>query len=174
MNDMHTIGFVVGFLVTFAVLFIIMWKINSKSSGRREFDERQKSVQGIGYKYGFFTFIGFTVALIILDAAEVELPIDKTFMYTVMLIVSVAVYVGYCIWNDGYFFIKQDVRKQSSVFLLVGVANLMISIGRIIEDGIFTDGKLDFHLSNLLIAILMLYVYILVRIKLKKDEREEQ
>lgn len=174
MSNMHRLGFFVGFLVTFAVLFVIMWKISSKSSGRREFDERQRSVQGIGYKYGFYTFITFIVLYIILDAAKVDLPVDRTFMYIVMLLVGVAVYVGYCIWHDGYFFIKQDIKKQSTIFLLLGVANLLISIVRIFEEGFLTDGKLNFNMSNLLIAVLMLYVYVLVRVKLKKDEREEQ
>lgn len=141
----------------------------------KDYDERQKLIQGKGYQYGFFA----TVISCLLYGAGISsaaIPVHPTVGIVACVFVGIGVFVGYCIWKDAYFGIHQDHKGMILLMLLCVVVNALATVTHIMEGNLLEDGVLGIEALNLLCALLfgaLLIVVFLKKYRFGKQEREE-
>lgn len=145
-----------------------------KNKSDNQYDEREILVQGKGYKYGFATMvIYFIIAGVVIE--ENFLPVMETSVVCVVgVFAGCLVYAGYALWNDAYFPLNRKKGTVFTLFGLIGGANLLLGIMNILNNSMFTDGKLNYHCVNLLCAAVMAIMIVEAAIKLLIDKKTEE
>ena len=123
--------------------------------------------------YGFFALMGSNAVLLLLSVLEVSLFSNMEVAMTASILVGVAVFASYCIWNDGYFALNENRESMLIMFGLIGAMNLVIGIGNLVSGAIIENGALTFRCINLFCALLFLVVFVVLLIKQIKDRKEE-
>ena len=164
-------GVVVGILVVAVAMYFFGRHAHTDGARKPKFDERQELVRGRGYKYAFFCLLAY---LVVYGAAGylVMEPVAGAFLG---IMVGVAVYAGYTIWNDAYFAMNEKRRMYIGLFAVITVINAVAGIsnilqGRIVENGIITGGGS----INLMCAVLCMVVLVMLLIKEIASRREEE
>ena len=176
---MKSLPYILGFLcglaaVAVAVLVIryVFKKKNTLLCG--EYDERQKAVQGRGYKYAYFTMMIAVVLGGLFDQGTGIRWIEQFPFAMLCLWLSLCVFVTYCIAKDAY--IARHARRKVliGVFAATGVVNLAIAIREIAcGEGILTAGRLNLTSSNLLTGAACLYIALALCVKAVLERRQE-
>lgn len=129
---MFTIGFFVGVLI--AILFaIVAWLIfNRITTGhwsvcRREYDERQKVAQGLAYRDTFWTMIVLLWLWLMVQLAELPLPVSDAAVTLLIIFVGIAVYAVECIFRDAYMGLHDKPVRWVVLSLSILVINLIVA-----------------------------------------------
>lgn len=156
------------------VLTALMLAFTKKGdSTKNQFDERQEIVRGKGFKLGFFTILISNLLFIVMKSLDVVLFSEMEVAMFISIIAGAAVYVCYCIWNDGYFALNENKKSLMIVFCLMGVSNLLLGVGNIISGDAVVDGAFTFRSINLFCAILFMIIFVTLLIKRLMDGKEE-
>ncbi len=173
---MKSLGVVVGFTLTIVLvtilIIVVSKKLNNDNSSRTKYDERQQIVSGQGYKYRFWTVVGLIVAFIVLDVAEIDIPIKTSVMYFLAIVVGVLCHTTYCIFNDGYFGINNNPKQYYVMFVLIGLFNVLIGVMNCIRGNLISDGKLDVPAINLFCGLMFVVLGICIVIKSVMDKKK--
>lgn len=153
------IGICVVFLVV-AIIFLIVTKRRCK----RKYDERQKAIQGVAYKVGFFTmFAYFLINGFICTEIGNWLPVIE--MNFIGIGVGVICYAGYAIFNDAY--ISLNIKPFNylmyfSIFAVEGYISFFLNV---------TKGETpELYLTILICAILLTVIFVMLIIKVIIDK----
>lgn len=170
-------GILTGMLtgVTFGIVLamFLVALCNKDRKVKTDYDERQQQVRGKGFKYAFFTMFGATFVLIILKAAEVEIPIHDSVLLFFLVILGVAEYATYAILHDAYFGLNNKRDSYLIIFALIALLNIFATVRCGIEGELVVDGVLQLNGINLLCAALFLWLFIVLIIKKIADEKED-
>ena len=175
----HNIGLLVGMLVGVAVgLGVVAMcfkyvKIRKKESGF-EYDERQELARGTGFKYAYVTSIVYNGVLCLFTATGITLPVEQSVLIMVGILLSVLVYVIYCIQHDAYVSLNENANRLMIVFVILGGFNTMIGVMHLIHGTMFENGVFTFHGINLLCGIFLLLVAGVLFTHTKLQNREEE
>ena len=60
MEASKLIGFFVGIGVAVLLIWAMFKRFNTDGRTKTEYDERQKTIRGIGYTYGYYTLMAYT------------------------------------------------------------------------------------------------------------------
>lgn len=136
-----------------------------------KYDERQKMIQGTGYKYGFFTTI-ISSMLYAMAVDTVEVPVHPTVAVTACVFLGIAVFMIYCVWKDAYFGLAGISRRYMVLMAAVVILNAAsvashIASGTLVENGVMGIGGV-----NVLVALLFLSMLIAVWLKNSRTARE--
>lgn len=172
MNE-NQITSIIAFVVLAVVIGVIS-KISSKSDCKK-YDERQLLARGNAYKYGFFTFL-FEIwfGIILFDSDSIDLlPVTPSFLLVAGFILAIMVFTNYAIVKDA-FSTDANFKKMIIMYLVIAILNIGISVTRIFDGTLFTDGKLNGTCINLLLGFLFLEVSVLqlIRNRIAKVEEE--
>lgn len=161
-KEAYMIGLWSGILCVLIVGIFMKQKLRSL----KEYDERQKIVQGTGYKLGFFTMMfacmAYGSATLVWDVPV--LPMVGTIACAFL---GVGVFAVYCIWNDAYFGIK-GMRNKVRWLMIAGACVVLniISALRIYAEGEFIeDGVIGVGAMNLLVILLFLAILSAILVK---------
>ena len=143
MNIERFIGFICGVGVAVLLIWALTRRMNTDGSRKTEYDERQKAVRGVGYRYGYYTLMALVFILIGLDMLEVRLPMTNTVLYFTAAIISGMVLASYCIMHDAYWGINNNVRFYTRFFIGIGAINLIYGILEIVRGDMVVDGVLQ-------------------------------
>lgn len=88
-------------------------------------------------------------------------------------IIGVLVYVLYCIWNEGYISLNENPKKVMIAFTVIGIANIGLGIGKILQEGLTENGMLTIDSINLLLGVMMLITVGALAIKSALNKKEE-
>lgn len=166
----HTLFFFLG--IAFAVFFCFLVSLKKKEGKR--YDERQQIVRGIGYKYAFFsTIFYFLVVALVSEAVEKQF-MTRLAEAIIGLCFGVAVYVVYCILNDGYFAINENRTAVLITLAIMGVINIVIGADQIVHGGIIKDGVITEKCSNVAVGTLFIAVFIACAIKSVIEKKEDE
>lgn len=129
-----------------------------------EYDERQKIIQGTGYKYGFFTMMisGMVYGL---STGTCVVPVHPMVMITACVFSGVGVFGGYCIWKEAYFGIHANNKSTIVVMILVVAANALSTVSHIISGTIIEDGIVGINAMNALCALFFLAMLCVIAAK---------
>ena len=152
---MNSIPYMIGFLCGIAVVALVVLLIRfvfKKKNGVLcgEYDERQRAVQGRGYKYAYFTLMIAVVAGGLFDAWTGIKWIELFPFAVLCLWLSLCVFVTYCIAKDAYVSFQAKRKVLILIFALSALVNLGIALMEIFcGNGIITDGCLNLTSANL-------------------------
>lgn len=178
MNDFMDTAMMLGFFAGFIAVIIVLIIIRKKNpSSVAQYDERQKAIQGVGYKYGFFSMIILSLfASILYDTLKTKgLWADMFTLEIGAMMVSVLIFAGYSIFNDAYIGFNQKSTKIIITFGVIFVINLVIAYLNIFFDDSSIKESLNTAIVNLMCAVLMIIVIIMIVIKQitnKKADKE--
>lgn len=173
MSTAMVLGIISGMIIGVAVALILFTICNKDSKIKTEYDERQEQIRGKGFKYGFFTMFGAIIVMIILKAAEINIPIHDAVILFFIMLTGVAEYVTYTIMHDAYFGINNKINSYMLVFALIALVNVLVTVMNAISGELVVDGVLGLNGINMLCAAMFLWIFIVLVIKKLSDERED-
>ena len=163
---MNSISYILGFLcglVLVVLVALLLRYVFKKKNGVLcgEYDERQKAVQGCGYKYAYFTLMISVVAGALFDVWTGVKWIELFPFAVLCLWISLCVFVTYCISKDAYVALQAKRKVLILIFAISALVNLGIALMEILcGDGIITDGRLNLTSANLVTGAASLQIAI--------------
>lgn len=136
MNITYLAGFIAGLLFV-AVFMTIAILIKRKKGINKKYDERQKAIQGVAYKIGFLTCIGYFIAnglfcdIIYKPWGSIT---DMNFAGVCLGIIAMA---SYSIVKNAYISIGEKEKSYLFLFIIVAIINIMcffINSGMLFDD----------------------------------------
>lgn len=149
------------------VLLILVFLKVTKTDGdvKLKYDERQDAVRGKGFKYGFYTAIGWLGLDMILKALEIDMTMFEDIFSMVGVLVSLIVYVVYAIFNDAYFSLNENFRRVIGVFIFITIFNFAIGISNFATGQAFVNGKFTVNAINLFCGFAFVVIFVAIIIK---------
>ena len=139
-----------------------------------EYDERQELTRGTGFKYAYMTGIVYNGVLCLVTMTGIPLPIEQSVLILIGILLSVLVYVVYCIHHDAYVSLNENANRLMIVFVILGGFNTMIGVMHLLHGTMFENGVFTFHGVNLLCGIFLLLVAVVLFAHTKLQNREEE
>ena len=158
------------------VLGAVLLKI-TKTNGKMkcEYDERQEVLRGRGFKYGFFVMMFCNLIYALLWIGFGQLPIDTGTYMILTVVIGVAVYANYCIWNDCYFSLNENRSRLMIAFAVIGGSNLIIGLTNLFHGNAIESGKMNYHSINLFCGLLFMEIFFALCLRqFRKGEEMEE
>lgn len=173
MNIAQFTGFICGVGVAVLLIWAATRRLNTDGNAKTEYDERQKAVRGVGYRYGYWTLAVWICVLIAIDLLEVKLPVTHTVLYFTGIVISGLVLSWYCIMHDAYWGMNSNVKYYTRFLIAIGGLNLIFGILEIARGHMVVDGVLQNNFINFEAGILIAGIGVFLLIKSRRDRREE-
>ena len=100
--------------------------------------------------------------------------IDTDAVTIIGICLSVGVHVTYCIWNEGYFPVKNNRKSFIIMALATAVLYIFFSIEAVKEGKIVVDGVITGNCGNIACAILFTFICIVALIKFAIEKKEDE
>lgn len=84
------------------------------------------------------------------------------------------VYVVYCVWNDGYFSMNENMPRVLFVLGFIGLMNIILGVRAILQGDIIEDGILTISSTNLSCGLMIFVLLIVVAIKHVRSKNEDE
>ena len=172
----YSLGVICGIMIVVLLFMVLLKKLNNNNEIKTKYDERQQMVRGKGYKYSFWTMVALIVLCIVFEACEIDLPMQHSVLYFLIILISIMVHTTYCVFNDGYFGINNKPKQYYLSFVLIGLSNVIIGILNSIDGRLISDGKLDTPAINLFCGLMfvMLGICIVIKNMISKEDVEDE
>ena len=165
-------------LIVFLAVYAIIVGCAS-SLKKRVYDERQKYMQCIAYKYGFYTLILATLGNAYIEyrlKTSWGTPLAEAF---VIICIGLLVFFTICVYKDAYFSYAEvsgkNMIKNIVIFLLLGGANLYTGITQQLESvAQHTNARFDNIPLITGIVLLLSQAIIIVRMLMESRQKEEE
>lgn len=163
------------------IIFLIIYAIIAGcvySKRRQAYDERQKYMQCIAYKYGFYTLILATLGNAFIEwytKSSWGTPLAES---VVIICIGLIVFFAICVFKDAYFSYsetpKENIIRSIVLFTLIGGLNLYSGI-RNQQEIIVLHTTTKFDNINLICGIMMLLadVIIIIRALMEFSQKSE-
>lgn len=164
MSLSYIAGFTVGILIVLAVFLIARKKL----VGCSKYDERQKAIQGVAYKVGFFAMFAYFIinGFICMEIGEWLPIIDMNF---IGLCFGIVCFAGYAIFNDAYLSLNSKPFKFSLFISFVAIINYVCFFINVM------DGDTpEAFLLNLICAVFLTVICFMIIIKVIIDKHNEK
>lgn len=174
MNRYMISGMLTGVFVGLLLVAILL-KITKKDGKIKcEYDERQSSIRGKGFKISFFTLMIYD-GVYGLIGIMVEKPLlDPLAAMMIGICLAAAIYAVYCIWNDAYFSLNENPKRLLLAFGIIAIVNIVFGGINIINGAVITDGMLNFRSTNMTCGILFIVIFVALFAKMLKNRSEAE
>ena len=174
MNAVASYGMVFGLMIGLVIAVILLKFANKDHRFKTQYDERQESIKGRGYKYSFYTLACLEAALAILEVGDISFGIERYLVHFIVLLISFAVLCVHSIWNGTYWGLNNNRKRYIIVFAVCAALNMIPLIGLFRGEGLTADGKLGAPIVNIMVLIMMAILAIELIIKEALDRREKE
>jgi len=157
------------------ILALMVFILSRKSSGIKEYDERQYLARSKAYRAAFWMLAGYFFLYAFLnDVCEIRWA-DLTTATFIGFFLALSVFAIICIITDSFFSFR-DKPGQRFIFLPVLFAANLLLFALNLADGtsILTDGLLNFHSLNLVAAIAIIPIYITLVFRYYHEKRQTE
>ncbi|MBO4864043.1 MAG: hypothetical protein J5517_06740 [Eubacterium sp.] len=172
----YAVGLAVGIIIGIICLRFAFKRLNTDKQNTK-YDERQIIVRGKAYMLSFWSLVImlaiYSVFCTFVESYDLFVPIQTSLIPVLMILVSIVINCGYCIFNDGYFGVNSERKKWYSSITIIGVANIVIGLCNMLNNGFMEDGKLGFPFVNFACGFCFVIVGIMIFIKDRIDKNEE-
>ncbi|MCR5734858.1 MAG: hypothetical protein K6G22_09665 [Lachnospiraceae bacterium] len=165
-----TAGLVIGLVIAFALIKVA----NTNRRMKTEYDERQQKIRGKSYMYGFYTILFYQVAVMILDIAEISLPIEKYALDFTGILLGCIVLCAHSVWNGVYWGLNNDRKRYYIIFAVAAVLNLLPIVGQAVSGTLLQNGKIGLVMLNIMVIIMMAVIVIEMVIKNMIDKKKAE
>ena len=175
MSAEYMLGMLCGVLLGIILIAILLrWTKKRGTGGKCQYDERQQLVRGKGFQYAFATLVICNGLYAFEDAVVPSRIMESGLAIGMCVVISVAVYACYCIWNDGYFALNENPTRVIIVFGLIALVNILVFARETYSTGILEDGRLIMPCLNLCCGILLLVISLAILVKKRRSGREAE
>lgn len=129
-----------------------------------KYDERQKIIQGAGYKYGFFATI-ISGMLYAMACSIWEVPVHPAVAVTACVFLGIGVFMSYCVWKDAYFGLAGNSRRYVVLMAACVIVNSAAVVSHMLEGTLVENGVVGIDAMNVLCALLFLAMLIVILLK---------
>lgn len=174
MSGSYILGFCVGLGSVILIGAIIFLIAKNNRNQIREYDERQKAVRGVAYKYAYITLAAYVICNAVFTSVTDIKWADAFTEAFIGLCVSFLVFIILCIFKDAYLSLSERPKNVILTLGIVGAANAVMGLTAILQKSMITDGVLTFHSANLVCAVMtgiVLCIYIPKILSDKKARR---
>lgn len=175
-NSTMALVFIIAFAIGIGLTALILRTSTVDKSMKGDYDERQYIQRLKSERNGYRAFIAWVAVLVVLSAAEIEIPADDVVIYASALFVGAGAMAITGIWNEGYWGNNFNKKRFLTIMSIITVFNIVLPIISITEGKFFVDGKLQFPAISLMFGILFIIIDIetLIRDAIdKKADKEE-
>ena len=166
-NEARMIGVAVGIAVGLLIVAFVLRFINRNKAMATEYDEMQKQIRGVGYRYAFFTVMIFEAFLCILTLG-MELPAEPYVIHFAAIFIGVTVQAAYCIWNDAYVGLNTNLGRYIVIMTIVSLFNLGVAFMSWRQGELVIGGKLQAQSINLLCGLMFAVLGVVGLIKKRR------
>lgn len=168
----RVIGVITGIIVAIVIVLICSRFLNKDKSIKTKYDERQEIVRGKSYRIGFYAMSLALLLLLILESAEVVLPVSKMVLYFSVFFVGGAALCVHSILNEAYFGTNNKEKKWILYFIFFGIINLIVAVMAFIDGTMIVDGTIESPFINLECVLLLIVAFIALAMKKLVDGKE--
>lgn len=163
MSTAFYIGLIVGILIV-----AIVSLISIKRKCRGQYDERQKAIQGVAYKVGFFAICAYFIlnGFICMEIGEWLPIIDMNF---IGLCFGIVCFAGYAIFNDAYLSLNSKPFKFSLFISFIAIINYVCFF-----INVMAGDTPEAFLLNLICAVFLTVICFMIIIKVIIDKHNEK
>lgn len=162
------------------IIFLVLCTIVTEciySRKKQEYDERQKYMQSIAYKYGFYALILATLGNVFVESyikSAWGTPLTEAF---IIICIGCIVFFAVCVFKGAYFSFSESPKKNiiRSIILFTLIGGLNIYTGIMNQREIIvqhTNGK--FNNVNLVSGIMFLLCDLLIIIRTIMDLHQQK
>ena len=157
----YSLGFITGIIIVAIVITIIRVFLKRKTDVfSNEYDERQKAIQGVGYKIAYMTTLGLIALGGIASMWVEEFPLSMLEFAITVIWISICVFVTYCIMKDAYLSFRARRKTLLAIWLAAGAVNIAMCFIPMIS------GETDaLSYTNLLTGIALVYLSAVMGVK---------
>lgn len=157
--------FIAGFMLGLLIVLIVFSIARKKLVGCSKYDERQKAIQGVAYKVGFFAMFAYLIinGFVCMEIGNWLPVFDMNF---IGIGVGVVCYAGYAIFKDAYISLNTKPLRFLLFLAFVSVINYICFFENF---GINSDTP-EIYLTNLICAFLLTAVCVMLIIKIIIDK----
>lgn len=157
--------FIAGFMLGLLIVLIVFSIARKKLVGCSKYDERQKAIQGVAYKVGFFAMFAYLIinGFVCMEIGNWLPVFDMNF---IGIGVGVVCYAGYAIFKDAYISLNTKPLRFLLFLAFVSVINYICFFANF---GINSDTP-EIYLTNLICAFLLTAVCVMLIIKIIIDK----
>ena len=169
----YVLGLVCGGIL--GIIFVIFFQRWTKKDHdvKCKYDERQTLVIGRGYKRGFWTLVSGIILYGIIDSGREIRCIETMAVLMFIVAIGIMVFIGYCIWHEGYFALNENRKRVLAGFLLCSLMNFAIFTMNVFHGNVIKDGVIQFEIIHLVWGILFIFIFLMVLAKTIRDRRED-
>ena len=165
----------VSFFAVILVIYAVIRVCKKKGIGTGgEYDERQMEIRGRGYMLCCSLYMIEFGFLMFSDGLKIELPLTNGALYTIMFLLPIGVFTVYCIMNDAYLNIRNDMRRCIIFSAMIFVINAASTIAQIIQGTLIADGKLTNACITPAYALLFFAILVSLLIRNNQIKAEER
>lgn len=172
-NTEMILGMIVGIVVGLILVVCMLKFSKTDGSNRCKYDERQELVRGRGFKYGFLAMLLYYAVYGYLGLVMESLWVDHFTGVIVGLLLGMAVYASYSIWNDGYLALNENPKRLILFFIIMGGINLAFAVMHILDGAMIEHGILTYRSVNLFCGGLFVIIGVVALVKCVRDKRDE-
>lgn len=173
-NKYYALGFLCGLAIVLICGLALRHIFKKKCLMTGEYDERQKAIQGTGYKYAYLTAI-----FSILAGGIIEMLLGHSWCSLLMLALiglwlSICVFITYCVIRDAYFALRSKRKPIMIALLAAGSINLAIGLRNTLAGGLLEGGQLNLNATNLLTGACCIYLGVMMLCRTIYERRTEE
>lgn len=166
-------GIIAGIIVGLLICAVLFRFANTNKKLKTDYDERQRSIRNLAYKYSFYTVMFYEVLMLILGVGEIEIPIPDYAVHFFGIILGCTVLGVYCILKDVYWGMNNNRKRYILVFAVAAALNIIPVAGSIAAGSYITDGKVSFPVVNLMVLFMLLVLLIAFLLKSVFDKNAD-
>ena len=166
MNTLNVVLFillVVGVSALVTIAIIMLSRTNHSLKG--EYDERQQLMKGKAFRAAFFTGLGYSLLVFLLDIVGCKIPMETGLLGLTGGMISLVVYVTIAIMNDAYIGLNEKLGSTLGLFAVCGVMNIIPAITNIRSGGFVKNGVLTNSFANVIIFAMLFIISAVLVIK---------
>lgn len=174
MNAGASFGITIGLMVGLIIAVILLKFANKDHKFKTQYDERQESIKGRGYKYSFYTLACLEAALAILEIGDISLGVERYLVHFIVLLISFGVLCIHSIWNGTYWGLNNNRKRYTAIITVAIFLNLIPVIAAIANGTLSRDGFNSLPLLNVLVLVWMAVIGISALIKKGFDTKTNE
>ena len=171
-NAARMMGVVIGIMVGLVIALVLIRSINKNKKLVTEYDEMQKQIRGVGYKYAFYTVVIYEAVMCVLTMG-MEVPAEQFVIHYAGIFLGITVHASYCILNDAYVGLNTNIRKFIMVMIVVSVINLAVAFMAWRSGELVVDGRLQAPAVNLMCGLMFAVLGVVGLVKKLTDKEDE-
>jgi hypothetical protein len=155
MSTKASVGMAMGIMVGLVICVILFRFANTDKKIKTQYDERQETIKGRGYKYSFYTMMFCEVVLMLLQISDINLPFENYLLHLGVILISCLVLCLHSIWNGVYWGLNNNRKRYSAIIVIAVALNLIPVISSIARGSLSTDGFNSLPILNIIVLIWM-------------------